>query len=591
MMKKIKSFANHLKKSLVISWKSSPYMFLLRIAYELYGVFSTIVSSTIIKKVINTLSDNPTIEKITYYVLALIFLQLLSAAFARIIKYINTVHTEKIATYIKIEIIEKINSLDMSYFDNPDFYNEIQNANRDSKSLQSLTWIILSILRGVIQVLICGYILGGLAAYLPFLIFALNVPSVLIDKYLTKKKYTWQLSQTENERRFGYVEGILQNRIYAKDVRVYHTQNYFLDKFYALWSKWFKEKNKIEREKYFYAFLAGILPILSDVGILFYVCVCIINGTLTLGDFTYYRSMSSQFRSGLNSVLMSFNSGYESEMKLSHYTDFLKWTSLLNKSGSRELQKIQTVEFCNVSFKYPNTDIDILNNVSFKIGENEKIALVGANGSGKSTLVKLLLRLYDPTEGEILINGINIKEYDLKSLHDCFGVVFQDFNRYYLPIKEVVAMAQLEDQENTTKLAQACENADIDLHTHFSNGAETILGKIFDKNGVVLSGGQWQKVAIAQAYFKDSSFIIMDEPNASLDPDSENRMFTKLQDLCQDKAGLVITHRLSSVFIADKIVVLDKGCIEEIGTHEELMCNEKLYKKMFELQAEKYQIK
>lgn len=590
-MKKFKSFLHHLRRSFLISWKSSPMMFSLRILYELYTVFSTIFSSFIIRSVINILSQEASIPEITPYIICLIIFQLLTAAFARIIKYINTVHTDKIATYIKIEIIKKINSLDVSYFDNPEFYNEIQNATKDSKAMQSLTWLIINILRGSIQLLICGFILGGLAFFIPFIIFALNIPSVLIDKYLTKKRYQWQLSQAENERRIGYIEGILQNRVYASDVRVYHTQNYFVEKFYSLWSGWFKERNKIERERYFFVFLAGVLPILSDIGILFYVCVCIINGTLTLGDFTYYRSMSSQFRSGLNSVLMSFNSGYESEMKLSHYTDFLNWKTLLVDNGKVKLNAIQNVEFRNVSFTYPNTNTLVLQNVTFKIRDHEKIALVGANGSGKSTLVKLLLRLYDPTEGEILINGVNIKEYDLKSLHNCFGVVFQDFNRYYLPIKEVVAMAQLEDQENTTKLAQACENADIDLNTHFSDGTETILGKIFAKNGVVLSGGQWQKVAIAQAYFKDSSFIIMDEPNASLDPDSENRMFTKLQDLCQDKAGLVITHRLSSVFIADKIVVLDKGCIEEIGTHEELMCNEKLYKKMFELQAEKYQMR
>lgn len=567
-------------------------MFITRIFYEIISVIIPIISSWIVKVIIDNLTFERNFEDFIVMVVFLVALQLFAMILGRISQYINGVHNEKIGNYIKVEIMRKVNSLDVSYFDNPEFYNEIQNANRDSQSLQSLTWIITTMIKGIVQSISCGIILGGLYWVFPIMIFILDIPSVLIDKKIVKKKYDWQLSKTENVRKYGYIESIIQNKAYAKDVRVFNAKDYFLNKYLKLWTAWFNEKNKIEREKITWAFISGILPYCGDIIVMIYLGMRIISGTLTIGDFTYFRSMTSQYNSGINSFLMTFNNGYESEMRLTHYSDFLKWKPNISEEGVLPLNKIETVEFRNVSFTYPFTSKEVLKDINFKINENEKIALVGVNGSGKSTLIKLLLRLYEPTKGEILINGINIKEYDATGLHDNFGVVFQDFNRYNLPLREVVALSDLSSQDDDGRIKRACDNADIpiDAGNMFTNGCETVLGKIFDKNGVVLSGGQWQKIAIAQAYFKTSNFMIMDEPNAALDPEAENRVFKKLQELSKDKSGIVITHRLSSVFIADRIIVLNNGEVEEIGTHSELILKNGIYKKLFETQAEKYQL-
>lgn len=592
-MKKVVSFVKHIKKSIVISWVSSPIMFLFRIINEFYLVVASVITSYFIKNIINILSyqsNESRWGKILYLILFLVCIQVFSFIVNKINNYMNETHNEKIAMYIKLEIIKKINSLDISYFDNPKFYDEIQNATRDSKSFQTLTWIVIAIIRGIVQMVFCGILLGNLAFYIPLILIAVNVPSVLVDKYVTKKKYKWQIDQTINERKYGYFESILRNRSHSKDIRVYHVDKYLTQNFISLWKKWFSEKSKINRQKYIYSFLGGILPIFCDIGVLVYVCICILNGSLTLGDFTYYRSMASQFRNGMNSLLMSINSGYESEMKLSHYEDFLNFENHIVNDGTLELKDIWRIEFKNVCFKYPHTESFVLSDINFTIDKHEKIALVGANGSGKSTLVKLLLRLYDTTSGEILINSENIKKYTLESLHNCFSIVFQDFNRYNFSLKDAITISDIGRKDKTNEIYTACENANIDINGSFKNGIDTFLGKIFDKNGVELSGGQWQKIAIAQAYFKKSNFVIMDEPNSSLDPASEDKMFKNLQKLTNEKGGLIITHRLSSVFIADRIVVLENGMVEEIGTHDVLMQQDKLYKKMFNLQAEKYRV-
>ena len=277
-------------------------------------------------------------------------------------------------------------------------------------------------------------------------------------------------------------------------------------------------------------------------------------------------------------------------MKLTHYSNFLKWDSKIQNNGILPIAKINSIKFVDVYFKYPNTDQFVLDGINLTINEEEKLALVGLNGAGKSTLIKLLLRLYEPTKGKILINDIPIEEYELSNLRKQFGIIFQDFNRYNLTLREVVTISDLNNQNNDTDIIRACRNADIDIDdkTIFPQGLDTQIGKIFNKDGAELSGGQWQKLAIARAYFNQSSFMIFDEPNAALDPQSENRVIMNMKNLCNQKGCLLVTHRLSAVFFADKIAVINNGKVEEYGTHEELMSIDGQYKELFITQSSKY---
>ena len=583
-MHKFRNLMTHFQTSILISWKSSPLMFFYRIIYEIASAAIPIITSLITKKIIDLISMQGEWTNFLNLLLSLAVFQLATLALAKFSVYVNAVHNESIANYIQIQISEKVSSLDMSYFDNPSFYDEVQNATRDSRFLHSLTWVITSMIRGVVQMMTCGMIMGRLSVLIPVVLFVLNIPSVFIDKHLTKKKYDWQRMRTQNERKIHYMQNVVKLKTYAKDVRVFSTSHYFIKRFQELWNAWFKEKNKIDRHHLTMSFFASAIPSIGNVLVMTYLGYLIFNGVLTIGDFTYYRSMSTQYVAGINSFLMTFNNSYESEMRLTHYADFLKWKSQVDTSGTINIDHIQSIEFKNVSFLYPNSNRIVL---------KEKIALIGINGAGKSTIIKLLLRLYDPTSGEILINGRDIKEYDLEKLRNLFGVVFQDYNKYSLTVREIVAMTDIDDKINDERILEACKKADLDItiDSGFVNGLDTQLGKSFDKDGVVLSGGQWQKLAIAQAYFKDCDFMIMDEPNAALDPEAEDRVFKNFNDLCKDKGGIIITHRMSSVFIADRIVLLEGGRIAEIGSHFELMNLGGKYKQLFMTQASKYELR
>lgn len=592
-MKKFISLIGHFKTSIKISIKASPSLFIGRIAFELLNVFLPILISYITKLIINVF-EHPTndisadTKTFTVLIGTMVLVQVISMVTGKFDTYISNNHNDRVSHEIQLMISKKINSLDISYFDNPKFYDQIQNANLDSQSLISLSWLITAIFRGISQIISCGVILGKLNPFIPFIILALNIPSAFIDNHVAKKKYDWQLSRMTNERRIGYIQAILNGKGYSKDIRVFNIKGYMLNKFESLWRSWFKEKMKIARSRMNSSYLASMLPYAATVFVFVFIGIKIVHRTATISDYTFYTSMTAQFISGIATFLSSINQGYESEMRLTNFSKFLNWETILDESGTETLDGINEIEFCNVSFTYPNTDVEILKNVSFKIEKNIKIAFVGLNGAGKSTLVKLLLRLYEPTSGVILINGKDIKQYSIESIRQNMSVVFQDFNRYDLSIRENVAIADLSRLNDDADIQSALQNADLQIRQELKNGLDTQLGKTFDPDGIELSGGQWQKIAISQAYFKPASFVIMDEPNSSLDPDAEHRLFLNMKDICKDKGAIFITHRLSSVSIADKIIVLDAGVCKEIGTHKELMRKKGVYYNLFNEQAQKY---
>lgn len=335
--------------------------------------------------------------------------------------------------------------------------------------------------------------------------------------------------------------------------------------------------------------IAQLIPHLAVYSILLFIGIKIIDKQFIVGDFTFFNGIIVQFVGGVTALFGSINKSYESEQKLANFSNFLNLHSNMDTNGEHIIEKIESIEFRNVSFKYPNTTKNALTNVSFILQAGKITALVGENGAGKTTIVKLILRLYNPTEGEILINGINIKSIDLKSLHSVIGVVFQDFNTYELTLREVVAISDIERKAHDDQIIDACMKANFSLQQeYFINGIDTYIGKTFDINGVILSGGQKQKLAIAESYFKNCSYYIMDEPNSALDPIAEGELLLKLEELSQDHGALFITHKLSVMLVTDEIIVFKNGKIIEMGTHNELIAKNGEYKKLYSTQAENY---
>ena len=587
-----KRLLHHFRRSVGLSWRASPALFCARIGYEVISVAIPIVSLYLSRNVINILSASAyTTQKQDFYkfIVLIVLLQLTSSLLGRLNGFFASMHNDLVGHRIDMEIIKQINYLDISYFDNPAFYDDMQNALRDSRSLQSLTWLSLSMIKSIVQMISNLVILMGLSIYLPILMILLCLPGIFIDKYVAKRKYNWQMERARNDRKMGYIKNILQSKKTAKDIRIFGVQEYFKDRFSEMWQVWFGEKKKLEKQKMTLSFSASILPFFASTAVLVMVGNGIFNSTLTLGDYSLYGGISTQLLASITTLTGVINQSYESEMRLTKYADFLKTEPLVKNTGKRTIESVDTIEFRNVSFTYPNTNRAVLRDVSFTLRSNQSLALVGLNGAGKSTIVKLILRLYDPDGGEILINGIDIKEYDTASYYKCVGVVFQDFCHYNLKIREAVALSDIDGVNDDHRILEACRNADVDMSILKPEaGIDTYLGKVFDVDGVELSGGNWQKIAIAQAYFKKSSLMIFDEPNAALDPESERRLFEKMTNLGQDKCVIYVTHRLSSATTADQILVIHNGVCIEQGTHSQLMEQKGLYCDLFTKQAEHY---
>jgi ATP-binding cassette subfamily B protein len=317
-----------------------------------------------------------------------------------------------------------------------------------------------------------------------------------------------------------------------------------------------------------------------------------VAGIFTLGDLTFLSGSFNRLRSKLQGFFTRFTKITESALYLQDYFEFL---DLKYSDGETEdkLSLPEKIEkgftFKNVGFRYPKTEAWVVRNINFDLKAGEKLAFVGENGAGKTTLIKLLLRFYEPTEGEILLDGIPVKRYDQKQYQKFFGVIFQDFVKFELSLRENIAIGEIEEIQNQARIEGAAEKSLAkEVVASLPKGYDQQLGKRF-KQGKDLSGGQWQKIAIARAYMKDAEVLVLDEPTSALDARAETEAFDRFIKLTEGKTAVIISHRFSTVRIADRIMVLKNGSVLEIGTHEELMQNDKLYAELFNLQAQGYQ--
>ena len=315
-----------------------------------------------------------------------------------------------------------------------------------------------------------------------------------------------------------------------------------------------------------------------------------IRDRITVGELTFLSASFNRLRNSLQSFFTNFTQITQRALYLKDYFDFIDLEIPDAQKSFLELPQAitQGFELVNVHFGYPESEYEVLKGVSFKLKAGEKMAFVGENGAGKTTLIKLMLRFYEPTQGQILLDGVNINRYDKADYQQMFGVIFQDFFRYEFTLRENIAVGAIDAVTNDHRIGQAAElSLASEVIDALEEGVETQLGKRF-KKGQELSGGQWQKVALARAYMKDAKVMILDEPTAALDAKAEYEVFERFIDLTKGKTSIIISHRFSTVRMADRILVLKHGKILELGTHDELMETPKLYAELFELQAQGY---
>jgi ATP-binding cassette subfamily B protein len=399
--------------------------------------------------------------------------------------------------------------------------------------------------------------------------------------------YGW----TQERRELDYLRFAGASDETAKEVKIFGLSDFFGKRYKKLAGEYYHANKNLSVRR---ATWGGLLSMLGSLG--YYTAYVVIifktvNGELSLGDLIFLSGSFLRLRSLMESILIRFSSIADSALYLKDLFDFLKMEPNIS-SRQNALSFPQTIRegftFENVSFRYPQTEQWVLRDISFTLHPGEKLALVGENGAGKTTLVKLLTRLYDPDEGRILLEGKDLRDYDLDGLRDAAGVIFQDYVKYHLTAAENIAVGRIEERNNEARIVEAAQRSLADtVIDKLAEGYQQMIGRWF-KQGTNLSGGEWQKIAIARAYMRDAQLLILDEPTAALDARAEHEVFKRFVELTYDKCAVLISHRFSTVRMADRIVVLHEGKLLEHGTHEELLAAKGQYSELFQMQAAGY---
>jgi ATP-binding cassette subfamily B protein len=586
-------------RALALVWESNRgYTIGMAVFSVLFGILPTVsawISKLLIDAVVaavNAHADAPHAQ----VVVELVLLQLgvvLGTSLLQTVRNINQQALQELtARRVQLMIMKHANRLDLSFFENPAFYDSLQQAQREAGyrpvgMVEQLFGLLRSSITFLSMIALIGRLGWGVA------LIALLAP---IPSFIASSRYGWQgyqmsRRQSPDRRRLSYYLDLLTRDTFNKEIKLFGLGNLFIDRWQEISLRFYRENRALVVRRYVMGFIWGSLTTLVTSGTYLYVALQTIAARFTLGDLTFYTQAVGQVQSSFQGILGGLSDMYENSLYLTNLYEFLDYEPHIQSPANPRklaLPLRQGIAFRDVSFTYPGKTAPALQHVSFTIRPDEAVALVGLNGAGKTTIVKLLTRLYDPDEGQILLDGYDLREYDLADLHAAIGVIFQDYVTYYFSARENIGGGRLPEMENLERVeASAAKSGADSVVAKLPKGYETTLGRWFDE-GFQLSGGEWQKIALARAFMRDAEILILDEPTASLDARAEYEIFTRMKALTEGKMPLFISHRFSTVRLADRIFVLENGTIAEAGTHEELLALGGTYADLFNLQAAAY---
>ncbi|SFR37184.1 ATP-binding cassette, subfamily B [Robiginitalea myxolifaciens] len=488
-------------------------------------------------------------------------------------------------------IILKTRELTMAQLEDPVFYDKLERARMETNRRVSLMSNVLSQVESLLSI---GSLIAGLIYFEPWLIVLLAIsilPAFINELKFSSDRYSLARSWTSERRELDYLRYIGANNRTAQEVKLFGLTDFIAGRFRKLAWEYYKLTRRLAIRQSLFGALFNILGILAYYGAYVLIILRTIGGVLTLGELTFLSGSFNRLQSQMQMLFSRFTRISESALYLQDYFDFLDLEPEAQGTGDVALpDKIREgFEFRDVYFTYPEGKAPVLDGLSFKLKAGEKMAFVGQNGAGKTTLIKLILRFYEPTSGSILLDGIDIRRFDKEAYRARFGVIFQDYFRYEFTLRENIAVGNIGALSEEERIREAARKSLADsVIAEMTDGLDQQLGRRFAR-GQDLSGGQWQKVALARAYMKNADVMILDEPTASLDARAEYEVFERFMALTQERTSIIISHRFSTVRMADRIMVLESGKLVSLGTHEELMEQGGLYADLFTLQAAGYQ--
>jgi ATP-binding cassette subfamily B protein len=519
-------------------------------------------------------------------------LAILSDALSRATTLVDSLLGDLFSNHTSIQIMEHAATLDLDQFEDSEFYDKLERARQQTVGRTVLLSQVLSQVQDIITM---AFLAAGLVVFNPWLLVLLFIavlPAFAGESYFNDKNYSLTRRQTPERRELDYMRFLGASDETAKEVKIFNLSDFLTDRFRFLSDKFYKDNKQIAVKRSLWGTLFAILGSLGYYAAYVFIIFKTINGKLSIGDLTFLAGSFRQLRSLLEGILSRFTAVSQGAIYLKDFFDFFNIKSKIKPSVNplpfpNPIKEGFTFE--NVGFRYATSERWANRHLNFTLYAGEKLALVGENGAGKTTLVKLLARLYEPTEGRILLDGHDLREYDLEELRAQVGVIFQDYIRYQMTVSQNIAVGNIAEKGNESLIINSAKQSLADILVQRLPGKyEQALGKRFN-NGVELSGGEWQKIALARAYMKNAQLLILDEPTAALDARAEYEVFQRFSELTKDKTAVLISHRFSTVRMADRILVLEKGQLIEVGSHEELLQKNGRYAELFYLQAKGYQ--
>jgi ATP-binding cassette subfamily B protein len=578
-----------------ILWESGPWVvtwgLILRAIVALLPFAIAKVAAYILNDITNALHGQKLAANFWALVATEVGLNVGLGLLMRAIDYTDALLANRYTQHVSVRVMDQAAKLDLTTYEDPLFYDRLERARVQATDRLVL---IQQMGRLVQQVITTIAFSAALAFASPWLIglLALGVlPSFLGETHFAFLGYAKNFRQTPAKRQMDYLRQVAGSREGAKEVKLFGLHRFFTERFQTLANQIYREDVALARSKLFIGGLLGIIGTLGYYGAYVYVIWRTLGGRYDIGQFYFLTTAIQQASSNLQQVFSTASGIADQALFLTDLLAFFEMKSTVdpNPQGRKFPEHLEEgFEFRNVSFAYPGTTRRVLKNFNMKLRRGERIALIGENGQGKTTIVKLITRLYDPTEGQILLDGVDLREYSLEDLHRNIGVIFQDFVRFEMSARENIAIGRIDHINSQPEIEMAAHKSLADdVVAKLAGGYDQMLGRRFE-GGVELSGGEWQKIALARAYLRDAQLLILDEPTAALDARSELEVFERFAELTEGKMALLISHRFSTVRMADRIVVLSGGQLIEEGNHEELMAANGVYAGMFEMQAASY---
>ena len=593
-MNKIKAFFSGLFKNVWFGIKTnflaSKFYFGMKMVVMLSTTVIPLVNIRLWKEVLNGIVQYET-QGQTVIVCLCVYLALKLAAYLleQFDSYVNDRYSDELWFYIEKVMMEKSSRMDLSFFDSAKMGDKVRHARSNFGAMTQMTWVVFRIVFKCVNVVATLVIVCAYKWWLGLIAFVLLLPYMLYNKRRTEKKLQMEKEQLRDNRKKDWYRDVLFNNGVQFEIKLHDIGAFFIARYKEMWQKLYRIN---KREEVRYNICNGLVvavDMCAEFLVLIVSVLDVIGGRIGIGDLQYNLSMVKRLISHTTGLMSDVNIFLKDNKRLLELQEFMEIEPEVEKSGTRLPSANPRIEFCNVSFRYPNAEEYVLKDCSFTIEPHEKVGLIGLNGAGKSTIIKLMFRFYDPEAGCIKLDGVDLREYDIYAVRKVFGVLFQDYVTYCLPLREIIALSDFGERFNDEKLKRACDISGVsEVIRDWEQGFDSVLGRYYADNGKSLSGGQWQLVGLARAYFKDSAFMILDEPSAALDPLSEDRIFAQLYRLGEGKSSVTISHRLSNTTLADRILVIGDGHIIEQGSHKELLAMDGKYAHLFNLQASRY---